>query len=509
MDQAFERDSVSRGIVYQYANSITILIAGFLFYIYIIHFFPPEIVGAVALLLAIASLFNIVFTLGLGSGVQHFISYHLGRNEPEDIHKIIRKFSMIALMISFISLIFIWFSAPFFEDLFFHTNKYTMLIRFLGFDLFAMVLNTILGGMLIGLQNFKSQAIRNIIGVIISYSSPIIFFIFTKDPLVIVIGWTLGNATSAILVASMLYKRIKKLGKVSYGKYNVRAVFYYSMPIFISSLIGYGATYVDRFTVSYFLNLTELGIYNFGLLIVSAIGFIVSPFGSILLPKFSEFFGRNDINSIRIFSSKAVELLLTIYLPVALLIAAISSPILLFLSSSQYLPATIPIIIILLINSIFIIANVFGPALQAIRKTRIFIISSGLALASNFILSVILIPPFKMVGAAIGFSSIYVVSFFILYYFMRKYDLISFERIKILKIYISGFLMFIIMFLIQHLLGYSILRLILYIVLGFAIYIIFLKAFRIFNNEDLEFFMFLLPKRLQKLRKIIRILILP
>jgi O-antigen/teichoic acid export membrane protein len=114
-----------------------------------------------------------------------------------------------------------------------------------------------------------------------------------------------------------------------------------------------------------------------------------------------------------------------------------------------------------------------------------------------------------MVGAAIGFSSIYVVSFFILYYFMRKYDLISFERIKILKIYISGFLMFIIMYLIQHLLGYSILRLILYIVLGFVIYIIFLKAFRIFNNEDLEFFMFLLPKRLQKLRKIIRILILP
>jgi len=65
MDQAFERDSVSRGIVYQYANTITAVLAGFLFYIYIIHFFPPEIVGVVALLLAIASLFNIVFTLGL------------------------------------------------------------------------------------------------------------------------------------------------------------------------------------------------------------------------------------------------------------------------------------------------------------------------------------------------------------------------------------------------------------------------------------------------------------
>jgi len=507
MDQAIERDSVSRGIVYQYANSIIAVLAGFFFYIYIIHFFTPEIVGVVALLLAIASLFNIVFSLGLGSGVQHFISYHLGRNEPEHIHKIIRRFSMIALVISIISLIFIWFSAPFFEYLFFHTNKYTLLIRFLGFDLFAMILNTILGGMLLGLQNFKSQAIRNIIGVIISYSSPIIFFMFTKNPLVIVIGWTLGNATSAILVASMLYKSLKKLGKVSQGKYNVKAVFYYSMPIFISSLIGYGATYVDRFTVSYFLNLNELGIYNFGLLIVSAIAFITNPFGSILLPKFSEFYGRNDKESIRIYSSKASELLLTIYLPIALLIAAISPSILLFLSNKEYLPATWPIIIILLINSIFIVSNIFGPALQSIRKTRIFITSSGLALASNFIFSVLLIPKLQMIGAAIGFSSIYVMSFIVLYYYMRKYELIRFEKLKIIKIYISAFLMFIIMFIIQDRLGYSILKLVIYIILGFIIYLFLLKLLRIYNNDDIEFFMLLLPKSLQGLRKYLKLLL--
>ena len=46
---------------------------------------------------------------------------------------------------------------------------------------------------------------------------------------------------------------------------SVRTIIDYSLPLFISSLMGYGATYVDRFTVSFFLNLSEMGIYNFSL----------------------------------------------------------------------------------------------------------------------------------------------------------------------------------------------------------------------------------------------------
>jgi len=505
MDLKTEKDSVSRGIVYQYFNSITVVLAGFLFYIYMIHYFTPELVGVVAMLLAIASLFNIIFSLGLGSGAQHFISYHLGRNEADSIKRIIEKLSLLSVLVSLVALVFLWVTAPVFAMLFFHTEKYTLLIQFLGFDLMAMVLSSILGGMLIGLQNFKSQAIRNIIGVIISYTSPIFLFMFTANPLVIVIGWTLGNAVTVILLTSILYHKIKRMNVRERSVFRVKPLFYYSLPIFISSLIGYGATYIDRFTVSYFLNLTKLGIYNFGLLIVSAIGFIISPFGSILLPKFSEFYGMGDKKSIKMFSSKATELLLTIYLPLALLIAAISPSILLFLSNRAYLPATVPIIIILLINSVFISVNIFAPALQSIRKTRIFIISSSFALASNFVISILLIPRFQMIGAAIGFSSIYIMSFAVLYYYVRKYDLVSFEKLKLLKIYMSGFLMFLIMFLVQDKFGYSIAKLVLYVIMGLALYLMFIKALRVFDDEDLNFFMMLIPARVQGLRKYIKL----
>ncbi|MGC8582056.1 MAG: hypothetical protein ACP5MW_06950, partial [Thermoplasmata archaeon] len=78
MDSLGDADSISKGATYQYISTIVVLFEGFLFYIFIVHFFSTEIVGAIALLSAILALFSIIFSLGLGTGVQHFISYYLG-----------------------------------------------------------------------------------------------------------------------------------------------------------------------------------------------------------------------------------------------------------------------------------------------------------------------------------------------------------------------------------------------------------------------------------------------
>ena len=160
-----------------------------------------------------------------------------------------------------------------------------------------------------------------------------------------------------------------------------------------------------------------MGIYNFSLLIVSALSILITPFGAILLPKLSEYYGKREYDKMRLLGSKAIEVLMAVYMPIALLVAAISKPILLFIANREYLPGYIPIITILVINSIFISSNILGVTLQAIRKTRIFLLSSSLALASNFVLSVILIPRFGIDGAGIAFSSIYIMGFAVVFYY--------------------------------------------------------------------------------------------
>ena len=60
-------------------------------------------------------------------------------------------------------------------------------------------------------------------------------------------------------------------------------------------------------------------------------------------------------------------------------------------------------------------------------------ISSKAALISNFILSFLLILRMQLIGAATGFSSINIASFFILLYYAKKYSIFEYERLKIAK----------------------------------------------------------------------------
>ncbi|EQB66065.1 MAG: hypothetical protein AMDU3_IPLC00001G0231 [Thermoplasmatales archaeon I-plasma] len=113
---------------------------------YIILFYSSELVGTVALLLAITSFLSVFFSLGLGYGLQHYISYQMGRKEYGKIREMITKFLLIGISLGILSLLALYLSSPIFAMLFFHTFKYILPVKYLGIDLFFMVLCTFLSG---------------------------------------------------------------------------------------------------------------------------------------------------------------------------------------------------------------------------------------------------------------------------------------------------------------------------------------------------------------------------
>ena len=142
-------------------------------------------------------------------------------------------------------------------------------------------------------------------------------------------------------------------------------------------------------------------------------------------------------------------------------------------------------------------------SLQGIGKTKMFPVSSSVAFLSNFILSISLIPKYQMIDALIGYSSITVVSFFIMYYYAKKFKILKFELAKIAEIYASGFVMSFVIVTLQGMFFYSPLKLFWYMVPGICHIIWNDKVLRTFSKEDLDVIMLLIPWWLQKARVVI------
>ena len=500
-------NSLGIDAIFQYTGSGVQLFSGTIFYVVIARIFLPAEIGAITLFAALIGLLSILFTFGLNAAVQHFTSYNMGMGSLTSVKITIYKFIAYGFILSFVGLITLVLLGPIISHVFFHSTSYRRLVRLLSVVLFGNILYGILNGALLGLQKFKLSAIINISIWITYYFLPIIFALYSHSIQYIIFGWIIGISLGVVIelfTVLVLLRRFDGEGEPTQR----HLIFRYSFPILLSGLISYGAASADRFVVSGLLSLSSLGIYNFALLVATSISFLVAPFNNILMPKFSEMFGSGQQGEIRSTVEISSTLLSSFYTPSALGIAALAPLILKLLGGDIYVEGAQALMVIMFSSAVFVIQNILIQAMAAIRRTRILIYSSFIALITNILVSILLIPEYGILGASIGFSSVYAATFFTVYFFAWKTNLLSFDNSSLLKVWISSIFMFLIVYFVAKGSGFSIELLPVYVALGAALYFGLARLLRVFKNESKQKVLSLFPAQYSKLIKIISILIL-
>ncbi len=499
--------SIGIDALFQYTGSGVQLFSGMVFYIIAVRLFSTTSVGAIALFVAIIGLFNIVFSFGLSVAAQHFTSYSLGKGDYASVRRTIYRILSIATFLSVGGLLTLQILAGTISVVFLHSVHYAELVRILGIVLFGNIMFGILNGTILGIQQFRLSAIISIVIWVIYYFGALFFAVDLRSIDTIVYGWIIGIFIGVVAESIVVFSSISKYlgsGKPPANSYILR----YSFPILLSGIISYGAAYADRFIVSGMLNLSELGIYNFSLLIASAIGFVAIPFNNILLPKFSEFYGKGEKDKIASTAKVSSTLLSYFYVPSSLGIAALAPIILNLLGGPVYETGSTPLRIIMFFTALFVTQNILTQAVASIRRTRLFLFSSAFALTSNVVLSIIFIPHFGLIGASLGYSSVFAISFATLYYFARKESVVSFDIYGILKVWVSAILMFILVAYVSVLFGSNIYLLPIYIFFGAALYFGIVRTWGIFKRENKDLILSLFPSRFVLLRKILLLFVL-
>ena len=497
MTEGTANKDFSKSVLLQYASSGSLTIAGSLFYVYAMRIFPPAQVGSLTLLVAILVIFPTVFSLGVQYGMQHYISYELGRKSQQGASSIISKFLRIGVGLFFVATLAVAAMAPFLSQIFFHSPSYTRIIQFLSPDIGIMVLFNILGGMLLGLQKFQTYGKITIVSYVFAYGSAAVLTFFFRSLIYVPAGWMIGYS---IGISAMLYNILIFRGKEQSINVRTGDIFRYSAPLFFSSIISISASYVDRFVVAFFLNLGSLGIYNLALLVVSSVGIFIGPINNITLSKFSQFYAESGKNSVKGSVRLTTDIISLLYIPATLGIMALSTPIIDLIAGRGYLTSTLPMDIILSVSAILVSANVLNQGLFSVRVTKIFIYSSTLSLLSNIALSYILIPRFSIIGASIGYSSIMVVSFVIILYASLKSHIFSLNFRTLFKIWGSAIAMAFLIHYVAVMSGNRILFLPFYILAGIGIYLALIKITHALNGEHQEILARFFPRVYNRFR---------
>ncbi len=470
---------------------------------------------------AIISLVTTVFIFGLSQAVQHFISNHMAKGETDRVRSLLKKTFIMLVFLASGSFLTIFLLSPVLVRFLLipagisAASAYES-IAFLSVASAAYVGSTIVNSMVLGFQRFKTNGFLVLLNAITAYGSASILLYRFQDTQAVAAGWAVSYSFMLIvgLIILTAITRSAKLRQPEIARQmDMHMVMRYSIPILLASIVSTGSVYADRLIVDTLVGGNVFAIYSYALLIASSVSFLVSPLNNILLPKFSEYFSFNDADSIRRGIRLTINVATFIYTPIAMWIAVLGMPIILVLGKVDYTDGALPLAIILLVSAVFISQGVLVQGLQGIRVTSIFIISSSLSLLSNIVLSFILIPRAPLIGAAIGYSSVIVINFLVILYFALKFRIASYDFRTIGKVWISSIAMLFAIsafnFLILPLSPFSsflssvpsilvyLFYLLIYVVIGLAVYVAAIRFTRAMRQEDIEFFYTFVPRTLQ------------
>ena len=499
-----EETSISSALLYQYAGAAAFVFSGGVFWIILAKFFTTAQVGTVSLLLAITGILMTIFSLSLPVAASHFISFNLGKRNYGEAKHLISRLILISFLLSLVAAIFIFFASGELSALFFHSSSDVTLIRMASLYVAATIIFGILHGAMLGLQLFRNDGIIYLSSASVSYFVGLLFLFLFHGILYLVVGLTMSYVWGSIIYILVIFLKMPR----NKGRKEVTSlgqVVSYALPLVLSSTIGYGSQNVDKFVVSYFLNVSTLGIYSFVLTVSFSLTFLSGPITNILLPKLSEYFSVDDNEKIKKGLDLSIGFTIFMYFPLAVGMASVAPIVLSVLARSVYVSGYIPFEILLAASCIYVLGGLISTLLSAIRKTKIYLISALSTAASNIVLSFILIPKIGLVGAAVANSSVYIVSFIVIYYFSILKGIRHFDWVTVVKISLSSLFMFIAVSLERNFLGNHVLLLPLYILTGGVVYFVFLNLMHSLGRIGKDQFLSQVPAAfgLKKIAKIL------
>lgn len=449
-----ENEELHHGLKLLAKSSVIVFIGVFLSKLFTIlykiiigNYFASEIYGLFTLSLIVVGFFVSFSSLGLTEGLARFVPFFRGKNQKDKIAFIFRKTSFILFFSSVIFSAIMFFLSEFISVQIFHSEELIPFLKTFSFlvplTIFSYIfLNIIKGHEKIGWHSFIWNILQNFVKVA---TILILIFVGIKSN-AIIFSYTLG-IFSMLVVAYLFCKKKfpfifkKKKIKEHEKKEISKSFFSYSWPLLFSGIITTLFYWIDSFLIGYFLNASEVGIYNAATPLVGLMSFAPSLFTQLFFPMIIRKFSEKKIEVVRELSKQIGKWILILNLPFFIIMFLFPGAMIHFLFKPVEYFAAQNALRILSIGGLFSsFMFLSSDLISMIGKSKLILINIVSASVLNIFLNSLLIPKYGIDGAAIATTIVWILLAVTLFIEVKFYSGIFLFRKKLIKIILVSFI---------------------------------------------------------------------
>jgi len=420
--------------IYSFGNIATKLIGIVLLPLYTKHITVAEY-GVLGILEITIMILTQVLILGQS---QAYLRFH-----DLDEYKKKRKSTLFTIFISLFGVGLLFnligqFSATKLSLLFSKPTEFAIYFKLCFYIIFLRIINNLFLSVLRAKEKSVFYATANIVKLVIILGFNIYFVAFAKIGVKgILYSYLIGDGLLfLILFPNMISEMIPK-----FDKRILKAAILFGFPLIFTSLAGMLLNMGDRYILKLLINYKEVGLYNLGYKIAGILNvFLIQSFSLALLPIAYKMYGQKGDKR---YYSKMQTYFVFVLFWAGLGLAFFGKEIIKLLALNPDYWAAYQVVPYIILAYIFSGAkSVVSLGLYLKRKTNYIAYNTIGAAVLNIGLNFILIPKYKMIGAAVATIISFVALYFVTYFVANHFYKIPYENMKLLKMLVLAVVLF-------------------------------------------------------------------
>jgi O-antigen/teichoic acid export membrane protein len=220
-------------------------------------------------------------------------------------------------------------------------------------------------------------------------------------------GYLTASTFGVLLYSGMLMRLLHRQRLLQHFQFQAlqvpfKEIMAFTIPVFTTDLVSVVMSSVDVWLLGYFHNTTEVAFFRVVVPAADMNTLVMMSFSLLFTPAAARLFARGDYGGInRLYWQTAVWMAVLTF-PIFAMTFSMAQPLTVFLYGMRYEQSGI-IVALLSVGYYFNVALGFnGLTIRVLGKTRYIVIINVLAMVTNMVVNLLLIPPYGALGAAIG-----------------------------------------------------------------------------------------------------------